>query len=152
MAGSNSDCISDKLTFMSFNCEYADSARLLFLQELFLKCDFLLIQEHGLFQRQFGWFDQLGDNVVTHGVSAMDDTVCLRGRPHGGVMIVWKANINATVTPVYHESKRFCAVTVDTGLSKFLLVCIYMPCDDDRPGHNQCWKLGKVLTGQTRYF
>ena len=54
----------------------------------------------------------------------MNDSECLRGRPHGGVMIVWKANINAKVTPVKHESSNFCAITVETGQFKFLLVCI----------------------------
>ena len=40
------------------------------------------------------------------------------------------------VTPVPLESKRVCAVTVDVGDSKTLLVCVYMPCDDRRQDHN----------------
>ena len=40
------------------------------------------------------------------------------------------------VTPVAWDSKRFCAVTYDTGDIIILIVCIYMPCDDWRPDGN----------------
>ena len=136
MASDKCQLSTDKLTLISYNCEYADSARLSFLQKLFLQCDFLMLQEHGLYKTQFDWFYSIGDNVSSHCVSAMDERQMLTGRPHGGVAIVWRSTINAKVIPVHFESSRTCAVTIECDNFKVLLVCVYMPCDDNRPNSN----------------
>ncbi len=72
----------------------------------------------------FGWFDNLGDDVCQHGVSAMD------------AVIIWKGSLNANVIPVKYDSTRVCDVTAELGDTRMLMVCIYMPCDDNRPTHN----------------
>ena len=120
-----------KISLISYNCEHADDVRLPMLQELFDKCDFLLIQEHGLFKSQFDFFDKLSDNGVgRHGTSAMDEREIIRGRPYGGVAIVWHSNLQCKVTPIQNDSKRFCALHVNINSKTLLLICIYMPCDD----------------------
>ena len=126
----------ESLTFISYNCEHADSLRLPYLKSLFHECDFLLIQEHGLFQSKLAWFNELGIDVGVHGVSAMDESQVLRGRPHGGAAIIWHKDIAHKVTPIPWESKRFCAVILEVDLVKFLIVCVYMPCDDWRGNGN----------------
>ena len=48
--GLDSAPASEKLTLISYNCEYANKLRLLFLKHLFSQCAFLFIKEHGLFK------------------------------------------------------------------------------------------------------
>ena len=124
------------LTLTSFNCEHADNFRLPFLKELFNKCDFLLIQEHGLLKSKLSWFHELGENVGIHGVSAMKEDQLPWGRPHGGAAILWHGTVHNRVTPLSWDSSRCCAVTVDVAGETLLLVCVYMPCDDWRHDKN----------------
>ena len=103
---------SNKLTVGSYNCEHAGDTRLLFIRRLFKTCDFLCIQEHGLFKSQLDWFDKIDNGLAKHGISAMDETKALRGRPHGGVAILWNSTLANNVVPVQCESKRICAVII----------------------------------------
>ena len=128
--------VNKQLTIISYNCQHADNVRLPILQELFEKCDFLLLQEHSLFQSKLSWFNNIGNNIGIHGVSAMDENKPLRGRPNGGAAILWHESINGRNSPVPWDNKRFCAITYDTGKSKILIICVYMPCDNWRPDCN----------------
>ena len=119
------------LCITSYNCEYANEIRLPFFQYLLEKSDFLLLQEHGLYKSKFDWFDRLGD-ISYHGVSAMDEKVLLRGRPHGGAVILWKNSLKNKVTAVSVESTRLTAVTIETHAGNLLLLNVYMPCDDNQ--------------------
>ena len=128
---------SNKLTVGSYNCEHAGDTRLPFIRRLFKTCDFLCIQEHGLFKSQLDWFDKIDNWLAKHGISAMDETKALRGRPHGGVAILWNSTLANNVVPVQCESKRICAVIIQlAGNAKMLLICVYMPCDDRRADGN----------------
>ena len=118
------------LSCISYNCNYANNVKLPFFKELFEQCDFLMLQEHGLYNSQFQWFDNIKNGIGKHGLSAMDEGQLLRGRPHGGVVILWNPNLKCKVTPLKCNSPRFCAVIADFGNQKTLLICVYMPCDD----------------------
>ena len=138
MEGTNKE-----LSIISYNCEHADVKRLPFMQDLFKMCDFLLLQEHSLYKSKLPWLSAVGSNidekdvkVGIHGVSAMDEGVLLHGRPNGGAVILWHESLGGCVTPIAWDSKRFCAVTYDTGDIIILIVCVYMPCDDWRPDGN----------------
>ncbi len=101
-------------------------------------CHLLLLQGHSLYRSQFGWFDKIGISwVVRHGVSAMNENELLLGKPHGGSVIIWNPNIKAKIDPVEYNSNRACAITIEMlNKKRFLLLCIYMPCDDKRTNTN----------------
>ena len=121
----------------SIYCEHADDTRLSFIKKLFSECDFLCLQEIGLYKSQFSWFDQIDKDLGMHGVRAMDYNQLLYGRPHGGVVILWKLTLKAKVVPVAYESKRVCAVIIHLDSKvKLVLLCVYMPCDDRCMGGN----------------
>ncbi len=128
----------NKLTCIVYNCEYADHSRIDFIKSLYQQCDFLLLQEHGLYRSQFDWFNSLRDNVSKHGVSVMNERVLLKGRPRGGAAIIWKGSLNAIarVTQIDIEYQRICAVSIEYDNIKVLLICVYMPCDDNTPNQN----------------
>ncbi len=70
-------------------------------------------------------------------VSAMNKNELLLGRPNGGSVIIWNQNIKAKIDPVEYNSNRVCAVTVKMlNKKRFLLLCIYMPCDDKQTNTN----------------
>lgn len=65
---------------------------------------------------------------MAHGVSSIDNSTLLLGRPYGGVGILWHKkwskyvqNINVT------ESNRVCAI--DNVACPLVIVCCYPPCD-----------------------
>ena len=128
--------VSENLTLISYNCEYANDIRVPFMKQLFSQCDFLCLQEHGLFKSKLPWLRILGDDVCFHGVSAMDEGQLLRGRPHGGAAIVWHGGMQHQVTPVPWNSTRLCAVTVNVGAETLLIINVYMPCDDGLNNRN----------------
>ena len=67
----------------------------------------------------------------------MDEYVLINGRPYGGVAILWNRCMTYRVAPVEYSSTRICAVIVYLDNDDFfLLICVYMPCDDRRRGHN----------------
>ena len=148
MEGNNS-----YLSISSYNCEHADDVRLPFFIELFNVSDFVLVQEHGLFKSKLSWFNSIKTNtsdVGIHGVSAMDETKPLRGRPFGGVAILWRKSLRGQVTPVHWDSSRMCAVIYTTADNiSILVICVYMPCDDCRPDGNiieYCHILNEIST------
>ncbi len=66
----------------------------------------------------------------------MNETQLLKGRPNGGAVIIWKGSLKANVTPVKYYSTGVCVVTVELGDTRVLIVCVYMPYDDNTPNHN----------------
>ena len=56
----------------------------------------------------------------------MDDSKLLCGRPNGGAVILWNEALVGHINPVPWESKRFCAVTYNTGENITLIICVYV--------------------------
>ncbi len=97
------------------------------MKQLFNQSDFLLLQEHGLYRSQFGWFYKIGIcGVGTHGVSAMNENELLSARPHGGSVIIWNQNIKAKIDPVEYNSNRACAVAVEIFNKKWFFYFVYI--------------------------
>ena len=80
---------------------------------------------------------QINDDVCYSGSSAMVESQALVGRPHGGTAILWRSNIGFKVTPISCESVRLSSVMLNiNSLVSFLIVNVYMPCDERRTGDN----------------
>lgn len=116
----------------SYNCRGLGPGRLEYLRETLSSSDFCFIQEHWMLADQIPSLKQkLGNNFHIHGQSGMDETILLRGRPHGGTAIIWSAKTAAIITPVLWNSRRLCAVRVQYEQldSDMLLINVYMPTD-----------------------
>ena len=122
---------------MPQNCEHAGDTRLPFIRCLFKTSDFVCMEERGLFKSQLDWFDKIDKGLAKNGKGAMNETKALRGRPHGGVAILWNSTLANNVVSVQCESKRICAVIVQLpGNANMLRICVYMHCDDNRADGN----------------
>lgn len=116
----------------TYNSNGSNIDRLAYIDKLYKSHDFILTQEHWLFDCRINnvYSDALGDCMV-HGVSGMDPTVFNNGRPFGGCAIIWKNSLKLNVTPVDASSKRLCAVHISDNNTDYLLVNVYMPCNNN---------------------
>ncbi|KAI5645460.1 hypothetical protein NE865_02547 [Phthorimaea operculella] len=54
----------------------------------------------------------------------------MRGRPYGGVALLWKKSVFADVSVVPSDNPRVCAVRINTSDRPLLILSVYMPTDD----------------------
>ena len=115
------------LKICSFNSHGLGPGRMDYIKQLCNDCDFVLLQEHWLFDTQFSRFEKEISNISSHCVSGMDSS-CLRyGRPYGGCGILWRNNILLEVTPVLAQSKRISAISIKLESCTILLCSVYRP-------------------------
>lgn len=69
------------------------------------------------------------NSVFVHGVSGMDSSELIGGRPYGGCAILWKKGFACSVQPVKLISNRACAISVTVDNVNLILCNTYMPCD-----------------------
>ena len=120
---------------ISYNIQSFGEDKYITVNSLLKMCDFLLLQEtwkfeqefYNIIKRKFNGYDCIY-------TSGMDDKVPLKGRPYGGVGILFRANLNCTTEKIETISKRMCTLKVTTDNSSMLLFNIYMPNDMRRPG------------------
>ena len=66
-------------------------------------------------------------NVI--GISGMNESVLLQGRPHGGCAIAYNKRLKCSVTQININSKRCMAAVISLNNITLLFVNVYMPCD-----------------------
>ena len=120
---------------ISYNIQSFGEDKYITVNSLLKMCDFLLLQDTWKFEQEFY-------NIIKRKLngydciytSGMDDKIPLKGRPYGGVGILFRANLNCTTEKIETISKRMCTLKVTTNNSSMLLFNIYMPNDMRRPG------------------
>ena len=71
--------MGDKLKITSYNCNLFNDKKINFCKELFNNCDFLLLQEHGLFESNFNFLYNIDSNIKYCSTSQMNENVILTG-------------------------------------------------------------------------
>ncbi len=91
----------------------------------------MLIQEHWLHdgQLQDGFHERHIPGIASFGISGMDSSDLLKGRPYGGCAILWRKSLLANISPIESENRRFCAVSYEKNGFESLLFDVYMPSD-----------------------
>lgn len=122
--------MNNSLRLTTYNSHGTGPGRLPYIASLCKEYDFVLTQEHWLFNDQISLFSDYIQNISVHGVSGMDDKELLAGRPYGGCAILWNRSLTHKVTPVdCPASNRMCAVIVQISDLSILLCNVYMPVD-----------------------
>ncbi len=93
--------------------------------------DFLLVQEHWLQSSQLHVFQDNIKNILSYGVSGMNESELHSGRPYGGCAILWRDSLACKVTPISCDNCRLCLVKVCFNSCTLLLCTVYMPCDTE---------------------
>ena len=89
----------------------------------------LLLQETWLTSGNIDRLADINDNFMYHGVSGIDNSKILCGRPYGGVAILWKKEYTNCVNKV-EICRRACGITITCGETKLLIINCYMPVDN----------------------
>ena len=92
--------------------------------------DILLIQETWLLETDIAnVLSSLHNDYLFTGISGMDSTRILHGRPYGGVAVLWRKSLAGNIKPVRTGSNRITGVKCTAGDSSILILSVYMPTD-----------------------
>lgn len=102
----------------------------------------IALQETWLLHHDLAFLGQIDKGFSYTGKSAVDLSAgFLRGRPHGGVAILWRNSAFHSVTVIKCSSERIAGIkVVTTDRKEFIVICVYMPTDvpDNLPIFTQC--------------
>lgn len=128
-------------TLVSYNCKNIKRS-MECVKTLCKSADVIALQETWLLPYDINVLGDIDVNFSYTGKSAVDLTAgLLRGRPHGGVAILWRKSAFRNVTVVKCRSERIVAIKIVTGAGREMLVmCVYMPTDltVNLPEFTQC--------------
>ena len=114
----------------SYNCKGFKFRNFEYIRKLFDKVDFLLIQEHWLYDFEFDMFSKVLPNCMYKAKSGMENTTINLGRPFSGVAIIWKNYISIKMEEIITVSDRLCAVRLQRDNVDIILINVYMPCNN----------------------
>lgn len=113
--------------FASYNCKNVKRS-IDDIRGLCRTSDVVCLQETWLLPHDIPFLSTIDVGFGYTGKSAVDTSAgILRGRPYGGVAILWRYNVFPQVSVVPIDSERMCAVKITTADRVLLVISIYMP-------------------------
>ena len=98
--------------------------------------DILLLQETWLMSSTLARLGLIHKDYMFYGVAAVNNKEILKGRPFGGVAILWHKSINSLVQRIPDiPSTRICGVKLKIQAMPIILLSCYMPCDSFSKTH-----------------
>ena len=118
-----------QLRCCSFNCRGWNSG-VHTLNNFINSLDVCFVQERWLLNDQLQKIHEISPDFLSVGVSGMDNSELVFGRPFGGCAILYRKCLASCISSLETCSNRFCAVIFcdSTGFTS-LLISIYMPAD-----------------------
>lgn len=117
------------LSLSSYNCRGFNVSKVKLITILLEKFEIVMLQETWLLEKQVGSIGKYFPDHNTYGISGINDTVLLSGRPYGGLSFIYKKSISANIEPVHTDSNRFCCIRIQTNIGLLYLINVYMPYD-----------------------
>lgn len=122
----------DSTTFkniVSFNCR-AFKSSLSDIRALCRQASVIALQEHCLLPHDLPLLNTVDDDFSCTGTSAVDTSAgVLRGRPYGGVALLWRKSDFDSVSIVNCDDVRIHAIKARIGNKCMLIFSVYMPTD-----------------------
>ena len=115
------------LKISSYNCK---SAKRNFggIHSLCESSDIVFLQEHWLFPSDLATLCNIHGDFTSFGISSIDPSAGLiRGRPYGGVAVLWRNSLASHVKPVCYEDDRIVGLEYSFSGVKILFVGVYLP-------------------------
>ncbi|XP_063365982.1 uncharacterized protein LOC134654471 [Cydia amplana] len=114
---------------LSFNCKSIKRS-VDFIKACCETCDIIALQETWLLPHDLPYLGSIHEGFGHAGTSAVDTAAgILRGRPHGGVALLWRKDICQSVSIIECDSPRLVCIKVTTGGRQLLIMSVYMPVD-----------------------
>ncbi|XP_060801616.1 uncharacterized protein LOC132902036 [Amyelois transitella] len=123
------------LNFVSYNCKSVTRS-VDAIRELCKTADLVALQETWLLPHDISYLGTIDTEFAYCGKSAVDTSAgILRGRPYGGLAILWRKSVFANVSIVECASERIMAIKILINSQQFLVFSVYMPTvsDDNLP-------------------
>ena len=100
------------------------------IRELCGHCDILLLQETWLTEADLPLLSQISTDFYSRGITSMNtSTEVLKGRPFGGIAILWRKTLGPSAKPVLYDDNRLLGLELTTSNNvKLLVVNTYLPC------------------------
>ena len=128
------DSVQRELRVCTFSCRSVKNC-LPVLAEMCNNFDFILLQEHWLLPDELGLLNNIHQDFLSFGASAVDvSRDVLIGRPYGGTAILFRKIYADKLHVVQSSESRITSLLIDTNIGPLLLVSVYMPTnygDDD---------------------
>jgi exonuclease III len=135
---------SSPYRLVSFNCKNVKRS-IDGVRDLCRTCDLIALQETWLLPEDIPYLGTIDAGFCYTGTSAVDTAGgILRGRPFGGVALLWKSSVFQEVSVLQCDSARVCAIKLITNDRPVMVVNVYMPTDsrENLPDFTDC--LSKV--------
>lgn len=115
----------NNLRVMTWNSRGHRMDRLEYIRKLMCLCDVLFIQvEHWFLDADISNITEYVDNVEVVGVSGMDESRLVSGRPFGGcVCYCIQQSFKCEVSQITTQSRRLCAATLTLPDDTVILLC-----------------------------
>lgn len=134
--------------FISFNCKSIKRS-IDNIRTLCRTSDIIALQETWLLPDDIHFLNTINeDEFGCMGTSAVDTSKgMLRGRPYGGVALLWRKSVFNNVSVVQCDNPRVCAVKVTMSHKAFLVFSVYMPTDnsDNLPEFTDCLSMVSAI-------
>lgn len=124
------DNTNNKLSkFISFNCK-SITRSIDCVRSLCQSVDIVALQETWLLPHDIPQLGTISQDFGFTGKSAVDTSSGgLRGRPYGGVAILWRKNVFTSVSVIQCDSDRLVAIKIVVSERTLLIFSVYMPTD-----------------------
>ena len=121
--------INKHLRVVSFNCKHVVSS-IPEIRELCDLYDVIALQETWLQDYDLNQLSLIDNRFYAKGISAMDtSTGVMRGRPYGGLAILWKKSLGSACKPIVYDSEtRIMGLEVSSHEAQYLFLNVYLPC------------------------
>jgi exonuclease III len=127
----------------TYNCRSVKSSYDV-VRELCNISDICLIQEHWLAEYDLPLLSNIHDEFYARGVSAMDASNLLVGRPFGGVAFLWRKSLGSVVKVSTYDDSRLIGLEITSGATKILIICVYLPTNSRENFDEYVSYLGKI--------
>lgn len=136
--------IQDNIKCISFNCKSVTRS-VECVRSLCQTADIIALQETWLLPHDVPFLGSIDSEFEYTGKSAVDTGGgILRGRPYGGVALLWRKSLFKSVSVIKCESARISAIKIVLSNRVLLVFSVYMPTDsaENLPVFTEC--LGEI--------
>ena len=114
----------------SYNCKNLKTS-VTELQTLCGKCDLLLLQETWIIDQEIPILSGIHKDFYSRGISSIDTSSGIhRGRPYGGLAILWRKTLGSMCSVSLMDDSRLMAIEIKIDGITMTILNVYMPYDN----------------------
>ena len=134
------------LQISSYNCQ-SSKRNVGGIRKLCDSSDIVFLLEHWLFPSELASLNNIHCDFSSFGLSSINPSVSLiRGRPFGGVAVLWRNSLAPHVKPVTYGDDRIIGLECNLSGIKMLFVGVYLPYNTQLNFDRYVYYLAKLKT------